>query len=444
MRAIRPLRLIAILLALALVVGGWQFGGGEDPRSYTAQFSRAVQVFPGVTVKVLGVDVGRVISVENVEGAVEVHFKIEDDDIEVPADVKATIVPISLLGERYIQLFPAYEGGPTLEDGATIPVARTTVPAEGDELLQGMQDYLGALDEDTVEEFITNTAEILDGKGARLNELIANGSSVLQSLSKKRDEIANLIVEFNTLTQALATRQDALGRLINTYNVVGSTVNEVRASLQGTISGLNDASSELASLLIDHDGQLGTELETLTQTTRTLSRNIDDFARTGKWARKLFSAAGRAADYDREWLRLGNQGAPLAELILARVQDRLVGLCLRLDAAACQSETFWQTRLPELFCVGDLKCEKKQKKRVKKPDRTVEEAIDDLPDEVGDVIDRLLNKNCKVAKHPKRCRERKKKLKDAEDAGNGLDDLIDDLLDGVGDLDDLGGGGLGL
>lgn len=435
--------LAAGLAAVALVATGFQIGGGEEPRDYQAEFSRAVQVFPGVKVKVLGVDVGRVTSVENVEGSVQVNFKIEDPDIKVPADVNATIVPISLLGERYIQLFPAYTGGETLESGSTIPLAKTTVPAEGDELLQGMQDYLGALDEDTVEEFVTNTADVLEGKGARLNELIANGSSVLNTLSEKREEITNLIVQFNTLTQSLATRQDALGQLINTYNVVGTTVNEVRESLQGTISGLNDAASQLASLLIDHEGRLGTELETLTQTTRTLSRNINSFARTGKWARKLFTAAGRAADYDRGWLRLGNQGKPLTELVLARLQDRLVGLCLRLEAGPCQKQAYWQKQMPELFCIGALDCKKVKKDDEKvKPERTVEEAIEALPDEIDDALDSILKKNCKLAKNPKKCRLKKKKIRDATDTGTGLDDVIDDIIDGLGELE--GDGGLGL
>lgn len=441
MRAgLRPL--LAGLAAVALLASGCQIGG-EEPRDYHAEFSRAVQVFPGVKVKVLGVDVGRVTSVENVEGSVQVNFKIEDPDIKVPADVSATIVPISLLGERYIQLFPAYTGGPTLEAGATIPLAKTTVPAEGDELLQGMQDYLGALDEDTVEEFVTNTADVLEGKGARLNELIANGSSVLNTLSEKREEITNLIVQFNTLTQSLATRQDALGQLINTYNVVGTTVNEVRGSLQGTIAGLNDAASQLASLLIDHRGRLGTELETLTQTTRTLSRNVNSFARTGKWARKLFTAWGGVADYDRGWLRLGNQGKPLTELVLARLQDRLVGLCLRLEAGPCQKQAYWQKQMPELFCVGALDCKKVKKDNENvKPERTVEEAIEDLPNEIDDALDNVLKKNCKLAKNPKKCRLKKKKIRDATETGTGLDDVIDDIIDGLGEPEEDGGLGL--
>ena len=306
-----------------------------------------------------------------------------------------------------------------------------------------MQDYLGALDEDTVEEFITNTADVLDGKGARLNELIANGSSVLQSLSDKREEIANLIVQFNTLTQALATRGDALGQLINTYNVVGTTVNDVRGSLQGTISGLNDASSQLASLLIEHDGRLGTELETLTQTTRTLSRNINPSLGPASGRASCSAPLGGRPTTNVSGCDSATRVLPLAELILARLQDRLVGLCMRLGAGTCDQPAYWQTKLPELFCIGDLKCVKKQDDTSEKPEppeRTVEEAIDALPDEVGDVIDKILGKNCKKAKNPKKCRKKKKAVKDL-DLTDDLDDLVDNLIDGLGDLDE---GGLGL
>ena len=166
----RAARAAALLVAVALVASACS--GDDGGSTHTAHFSRAVQVFPGVKVKVLGVDVGQVTDVENVRGSVAVRFRL-DEDVKVPADVNATLVPVSLLGERYLQLFPAYEGGPTLDDGSTIPLARTSVPAEGDELLRALQDYLGELDGDTVEEFVTNAAVVLEGKGERLNELIA-------------------------------------------------------------------------------------------------------------------------------------------------------------------------------------------------------------------------------------------------------------------------------
>jgi virulence factor Mce-like protein len=366
-------------------------------------------------------------------------LRINDPAIELPAGVHATIVPMSMLGERYIQLFPAYETGPRFADGDTIPAERTRVPAEGDELLQALQDYFGELDADTVEEFVTNAATVVEGKGERVNRLIDEASGVVSTLDSRRDELANLIVQFNTLTQALGTRREALARLINTYNVVGATVHDVRSSLEGTITGLNDASAALAGLLGDHRTSLGVDVKTLTRTTRTIDRNVDRLARTGHWATRLFDTARRAIDFERDWLRLGTQAAPLADLILHRLEDRLVGVCIRIGEGSCAEATYWEKRFPEIFCLTDRDCAPERNKKKSPAERSVNEAIDALPKEVQDVITKAAEKNCKEAKRPKKCRKKKKAAKEAQEDGSsgGLDDVISDIIDGLPDLPNL-------
>ncbi len=301
----------ALLVFITLTLTGCRLGGTITAPTYKAEFSRAVQVFPAVKVRVLGVDIGRVTSVRNVGGGVEVAFKVTRQDIQLPADVKAAVVPMSLLGERYIQLFPAYDGGPTLKPGSSIPLARTAVPAEPDELLRSLQDYMGAIDPKTVSQFVENAAKILQGNGQQLNDLIHNAAGVMATLSGKRDDLAGLVVELNKLTVALSTRQQAIGRLIENYGAVTGTLDANRAALEGTITGLNQAAIQLASLLIDHRTALHADIKSLTRTTRTLSRNADLLAETGHWATRLFLAASRAVDYQRDWLRLGNQGQEL-------------------------------------------------------------------------------------------------------------------------------------
>jgi virulence factor Mce-like protein len=438
---VRPVRAGAVIAAFALVAAVWAGGGAS--RTITAEFSRAVQVFPGVKVKVLGVDIGQVTDVQTDAEAVTVTLRINDPSIDLPARVNATIVPMSLLGERYIQLFPAYDGDAVLADGATIPVERTRVPAEGDELLQALQDYFGELDGNTVEDFVTNAATVLEGKGEQVNRLIDKATGVLSTLESRKDELANLIVQFNTLTEALATRGDALARLINTYNVVGATVDDARTSLEGTITGLNDASAALAGLLSDHRTSLGADVKTLTRTTRTIDRNVDRLARTGYWGTRLFDTARRAIDFERDWLRLGNQAAPLADLILHRMEDRLVGVCIRLGQESCAQATYWEKRFPEIFCLTRQDCAPgSQKKRKSAPERTADDALAALPEEVQQVITKAAEKNCKEAKHPKKCRKKKKAAKEVESDGgtDGLGDVISDIIEGLPDLPSLPGG----
>jgi phospholipid/cholesterol/gamma-HCH transport system substrate-binding protein len=340
-----------VLLISTLALSTCKLGGGAgDVRLYHAEFTRAVQVFPAIKVRVLGVDVGRVLSVKNGAGGVDVTFQVSRPDISLPADVKAAVVPMSLLGERYIQLFPAYDGGPTLANNARIPLSRTSVPAEPDELLRSLQDYLGGLDSDTITTFVENAAAALQGNGDELNSLIRNAAGVFKTLSGKRDDLAGLIVELNKLTVALSTRQKAIGELIQNYGAVTGTLNTNRAALEGTITGLNQAAVQLASLLIDHRTALHADIKSLTRTTRTLSRNAEIFARTGQWATRLFLAASRAVDYDNNWLRLNNQGEPLAALILLRLEERLIDLCQDAGVPSCSTAQYWADQVPNLFC----------------------------------------------------------------------------------------------
>lgn len=416
-------RLVALAALLALVASGCQ-GGSDDSRIMTAEFSRAVQVFPGNSVRVLGVDVGRIIDVTQTEERAEVTFRIEDPDLKLPEDVKATLVPVSLLGERYVQLFPAYQAGDAEYEDGRIPIERTSVPAEQDELLQGLQDYFGALDPDKVADFVTNAATILEGNGEGINRLIDKGTGAINVLANKKESLVGLIQELNTLTTSLATRQDAIARVIHSYNAVGRTINTNRDAVEGTIRGLNEAATELASLLIEHRDPLGKDVRMLTRTFRTLERNADKFARTSKWAVRLFDSARRAMNWESNWLRLGNQGAPLFELAMLRLEERLMGVCLRLEVEECSSSRYWEERLPNLFCVADGTCKEGDQRS---PGQAIEEALQELPDDVRQEMKKELKKKCKNAKDPKKCRERKKK----QSEGDALDDLLDDLMDNV-------------
>ena len=425
-------KLAALLASLALVVSGCSFvgGGGDEGRVMTVEFSRAVQTFPGNSVRVLGVTVGRVIDVTNAEDSAEVTIRIDDPDIKLPDDVGATIVPVSLLGERYIQLFPAYEGGATYT-ADVIPLERTSVPAEQDELLRGLQDYFGAIDPDKVSEFVQNAAVILDGNGEGINRLIDEGSDLVTLLARKKDSLAGLIQELNTVTVTLSTRQDAIARLINSYNTVGHALNDNRVALEGTINGLSQAATELASLISDHRNPLDADVQALTKTMRTLSRNAEQFAETGKWARRLFGAAERAMDYKRNWLRLGNQGKPIEELILFRLQDRLVGVCLRLGIGECSDQKYWEGELPSFFCTTDGSCDEDD---ALTPGEALERALKDLPDPVREGVAKEFRKACKDAKRPAKCRERKKNKSEGDELDDILNGILDEIETGFGDV----------
>ena len=88
-------------------------GGGGEKRTVTAHFPRAVSVYEGTDVRILGVNVGTVTAVIPEGNSVRVEIEY-DADYDVPAEANAAIVTPTLVADRFIQLGPAYTGGDVL------------------------------------------------------------------------------------------------------------------------------------------------------------------------------------------------------------------------------------------------------------------------------------------------------------------------------------------
>ena len=101
-----------IIVAL-LVAAAFTLFGGEDRKTLTALFPRTISVYEGSDVRVLGVPVGTVDSVTP-SGTDVVVTMSYDAEVQVPAEAEAVIISPSVVGDRYVQLTPAYTGG----DGA--------------------------------------------------------------------------------------------------------------------------------------------------------------------------------------------------------------------------------------------------------------------------------------------------------------------------------------
>src|SRR6185437_14747225 len=107
------------------------------PTMITAYFSSATAIYPGDEVRVAGVKVGSIKSIEP-QGTQAKMVLAVDHGVPIPADAKAVIMAQNLVAARYVQLTPAYEakgpGGPRMPDGAVIGADRTAVPVEWDQV----------------------------------------------------------------------------------------------------------------------------------------------------------------------------------------------------------------------------------------------------------------------------------------------------------------------
>lgn len=268
-------RLSAMACALALVAGscGVVGGGGGGRSSFTAYFTRAVSLFPDSQVRVLGLPAGSVRNVEVEGNLVRVELSVSDD-VPVPADAQATIVPFSLIGERYVQLFPAYTGGPRMKDGAVIPVERTSVPVEPDEALKSLRDLLEDLNPDGTRRLTENLAEDLEGQGQDINAMLAQVGDLTRDLGAKSDSLGRIIDHFDAFTASLVTREAQIGRVLDDFAVVTGVLAEERAHLANVISNLATFAADARELVEKHGAGLGKDLEVLEHVAQALEANL--------------------------------------------------------------------------------------------------------------------------------------------------------------------------
>src|SRR5271165_3140428 len=182
------LAVAAAVVAAGLAVGGVLLYQAANPgKQVTAYFTESIGVYPGSTVRVLGVPVGTVDAVQPAGTQVKVTMTI-NSGVAIPAGADAVLVAPSVVSDRYIQLIPAYTGGPQLPDGAVLPAARTAVPVEIDQIYASLAKLAtalgpsGANSHGALSNLIKTGAANLAGNGAYLHEMITEFSGLSKAL----------------------------------------------------------------------------------------------------------------------------------------------------------------------------------------------------------------------------------------------------------------------
>ncbi|TDC57271.1 MCE family protein [Actinomadura sp. KC345] len=238
---------VAVLAAALLLV--FQ---KEEQRHMTAYFTKTVGLYPGADVRILGIPVGEVTSVDPVGDSVKVGLKY-DAKYKVPANAQAIIINQTLVADRYIQLTPVYKNGPVMADGATLTVSRTAVPVEIDDIGGSLNDLSKALgpegankpDEDgtgSLSELLKVGADNLEGQGDDIRATIEDTSKALSTLSTNRGDIAETIKNLRVITDAMKANDQQIKSF-------GGHLNEVSGQLAGEKEELSAALNTLAPTL---------------------------------------------------------------------------------------------------------------------------------------------------------------------------------------------------
>jgi phospholipid/cholesterol/gamma-HCH transport system substrate-binding protein len=226
-----------LAVAVVLVLVGLMFVRDARSTTVTVLFPSAEGLYPGDDVRVLGVPVGSIQSVDPVDAGVEVVLTVEDGQ-RIPAEARAAIVSPSLVSGRFVQLEPAYTRGPALEDGARIGLERTAVPVTFDEVKQELIDLTRALgprgggEGGSLNRAIVAIDESLGrGNSTELRRAIAGLRQSSAALSDPRSDLFATIKNLDVFTRALAVNDGAVRGFTTELQAVGQVLERNRTGL---------------------------------------------------------------------------------------------------------------------------------------------------------------------------------------------------------------------
>ncbi|MDT5412301.1 MAG: phospholipid/cholesterol/gamma-HCH transport system substrate-binding protein [Mycobacterium sp.] len=289
MRSARLSRIgIAAVLAVCLVAGLVIVLRVQDVVSrvnVVAYFDNSNGIFVGDDVVILGVPVGKIEKIEPQPERAKISFWY-DDKYKVPADAQAAIISPAVVTPRAIQLLPAYNGGAALSENAVIPLDRTAVPVEYDDLRQQLEKLTQTLQPtepggvSTLGAFINTAADNLRGQGANIRESLIRLSKVFSTLGDHSDDIFGTVKSLAALVSALQDSAGILRQLNGNLSAVTGLLANDPNEVGDAVKDLNDVVGDVGSFVRDNRESLGTTSDKLGELSQTLVESLPDIKQT--------------------------------------------------------------------------------------------------------------------------------------------------------------------
>jgi phospholipid/cholesterol/gamma-HCH transport system substrate-binding protein len=251
-------------------------------QTITANFSSATGLYPGDQVRIAGVRVGTIRSITAAPEQTVVTLEV-DHGVRVPADAKALIVAQNLVAARYVQLAPLYQTGqPRMQNGAVIPLERTAVPVEWDEVktqLSRLATELGpkaTLSTSSMGRLIDSAANAMDGNGAKLRQTFAQLSQLGRILANGGGDIVATIENLQTFVGALRDSGDQLVMFQDHLATFSTVLDDSRSDLDAAMKELAVALGEVRRFVAGTRDKTAEQVQRLANVTQVLANQRMD------------------------------------------------------------------------------------------------------------------------------------------------------------------------
>ena len=288
---------LLFMFGLLTVFGQFRF---DSRASYQAVFSNVSGLKGGNFVRIAGVEVGKVKSLDlHRDGTVTIDFAI-DRNLTLTEGTTATIRYENLIGDRYLAL----EEGPgsvrKLRPGQTIPLTRTSPALDVDALIGGFRPLFRALDPDQVNALSGELLRVFQGQGGTISSVLAQTSALTTTLAGRDQLIGEVITNLNTVLGTFAARDTQFADGLDKLSQLVQGLADRRSDIAIGVADINTATRSVADLLTVAREPIK---QTVQQTDRVSGQimadhdYVDELVRTLPDAYQILSRNGLYGDY---------------------------------------------------------------------------------------------------------------------------------------------------
>ena len=293
------------------------------PATISAYFASATAIYPGDDVRVVGMKVGRITAIEPQGGQVKMTLTVDHgvaDPRRRQSGDRGGQPDLGALRRTDPRLRSGpITNGPTMSDGAVIPIERTAVPVEWDQVkdqLMRLATDLGPTSEvstQSIARFIDSAASALGGNGDKLRQTLAQLSGVGRILADGSGNIADTIKNLQTFVTALRDSNAQIVQFQDHFATLTSVLDNNRSDLDGALTNLSQAVGEVQRFVAETRDKTTEQVQRLADVTSNLVAHRKDIE-------QLLHVAGTAvangyADYDPD------TGTILGSVVVQQLQQ---------------------------------------------------------------------------------------------------------------------------
>ncbi|TNM43319.1 MCE family protein [Nocardioides albidus] len=275
----RVIAVVAVALLLAVTIN--LVRSPAETKTVTAHFPRAVSVYEGTDVRILGVNVGNVTAVIPEGNSVRVEMEY-DASYKIPAKAQAVIVTPTLVADRFVQLTPVFQGGDVMADGADIALPETAVPVELDRIYGSLQALTRALGpngvnaDGTLDHLLQAGTKAFGGQGAQGNQMIQDLADAAQTFGDGAGPLFETVTQLAKFTTTLAQNDTLVRAFMQDLTGVSSMLAEESDELQKAVAAVAKAVGSVKGFVKDNRDAFVADIRKLTEVMTTIASERDN------------------------------------------------------------------------------------------------------------------------------------------------------------------------